>query len=980
MSHAYAIEVCKDSPLLYWRLHDANVQAVDISGNGQHGDINNDPALQQAGPLETIIGLGEQTYSIDFATGEFAEIDPSDFHGSGSGEIVTMEAWMASPGTTTAETDYCGVANGRSTAPQGFWIGMRTNASNELKAFVKWIGTDASLDFSSNQTLTKGEFYHVALRRLSTSDHRLVINGLEDKQVTVTNVAYPSSPNVFSVGRRVYDGTPTDMPGKVCEVAIYNSALSMARLRAHYSVGLADQWWTRVVSRNDPYLHWRLNESSGTTAADRTVHGRDGVIAGGPTFEQGSLIAGDSAANSISFDGSDDQITYDSVSGLGYPLTFEGILESPETTLADTAYCALGLFDASDPDDRLVMHLQTDGSNNLKARIFRQNGGSFDGQIGTTTLTKGQRYHAILVLRSATDAELYIAGVSEVVASDSISFPGGIDRFAAGGFMDSTPARASGVIGDIALYDSELSEAEIWAHAKVAVTSSRYARQIHSDLPAFYARLGESMGTTGVDEALGGNDLTYAGSPTLGAAGGLAGDDDTSVEFDGNDDLASVAQGILSDYGYSISAVLRTPTSPAIDTAFARVALNESGGAGDEWLTMLLKTDGAGIINAGMEAANGAEVATLTGATGLAANTFHHVIATSRAAADHELLLDGAVDDTNTTSVTFPANIDELQVGGGDLGGQEFNAGGIDEVAIFASPLSLAQAAAQAAIMAAEGGNVYQRDMADTVEWATTLIPIFSMTMADEVSFADVFGLVWLKETADTMEFATALTAAYVAMIEAADTMTVSATATAKLVALTAIEDTVSADDTMTAQARFLAAMADEINVVVTLELEGETYVGIAINAYNLAYSTYSGWDFNSFAALGDQTIGAGADGLYSLAGSDDQGAPIAASIRLGMERLAPTGMTRLPEAWIGTRQDGTIVLKVTHVAPDGERIESWYRQPRTSASISSKRIQLGQGFDSELWQLELCNEDGADFELEDIRLVPIQLIRRARS
>lgn len=55
-------------------------------------------------------------------------------------------------------------------------------------------------------------------------------------------------------------------------------------------------------------------------------------------------------------------------------------------------------------------------------------------------------------------------------------------------------------------------------------------------LPDAYWRLGESSGTTAVDETGNGHDGEYNGSPVLGVLGLIAGDSDTSVDFDGSND------------------------------------------------------------------------------------------------------------------------------------------------------------------------------------------------------------------------------------------------------------------------------------------------------------------------------------------------------------------------------------------------------------------------------------------------------------
>lgn len=62
-----------------------------------------------------------------------------------------------------------------------------------------------------------------------------------------------------------------------------------------------------------------------------------------------------------------------------------------------------------------------------------------------------------------------------------------------------------------------------------------YEDEVNALGPVRYWRLGDSSGTTAVDETGNGNG-TYVNSPTLGVAGLLAGDADTAVDFDGTND------------------------------------------------------------------------------------------------------------------------------------------------------------------------------------------------------------------------------------------------------------------------------------------------------------------------------------------------------------------------------------------------------------------------------------------------------------
>lgn len=83
----------------------------------------------------------------------------------------------------------------------------------------------------------------------------------------------------------------------------------------------------------------------------------------------------------------------------------------------------------------------------------------------------------------------------------------------------------------------------VLAHPKTALASSAYETAVLADSPSVYYRLGESSGTTAVDDSGNGNDGTYQSSATLGATGALTGDSDTAVSFDGSTQDGVTASG-----------------------------------------------------------------------------------------------------------------------------------------------------------------------------------------------------------------------------------------------------------------------------------------------------------------------------------------------------------------------------------------------------------------------------------------------------
>lgn len=169
-----------------------------------------------------------------------------------------------------------------------------------------------------------------------------------------------------------------------------------------------------------------------------------------------------------------------------------------------------------------------------------------------------------------------------------------------------------------------------------------------------------------------------------------------------------------------------------------------------------------------------------------------------------------------------------------------------------------------------------------------------------------------------------------------------------------------------------------------TLVLDGDTYTAVVLNATTLAPSEYNNFPFNSFGQMGSTYLGATDTAIYALTGDDDDGNLIDASVLTGLINFGTSQYKRVPRAYLGYTSDGALVLKTigTGGATDGTgrgtKIERWYElTSRTADAPATARIKLGRGVKATYWQFELTNKDGADFELSELKLLPVVLSRR---
>ena len=238
------------------------------------------------------------------------------------------------------------------------------------------------------------------------------------------------------------------------------------------------------------------------------------------------------------------------------------------------------------------------------------------------------------------------------------------------------------------------------------VKGADYPSTVIADSPVLYWRMNETgsiklSGSWSRDQSgatTSGLNGLFQGGVTLGRAGAIVNDADTSAQFDGSTGYVWSDQQRPSPTTYSVEAWFKTTTSrggkiigygngrPRTDTYAANVSTSY-----DKQVYM----DNTGRLNFGVKA-SGATQVLRTGAA-LNDNAWHHVVAT-QGPGGMRLYVDGALAAQNvvTGNEQYYGN---WHVGGDRLTGWPNNptsgyfAGQIDEVAVYAAPLSAQQVA-----------------------------------------------------------------------------------------------------------------------------------------------------------------------------------------------------------------------------------------------------------------------------------------------
>jgi hypothetical protein len=260
-----------------------------------------------------------------------------------------------------------------------------------------------------------------------------------------------------------------------------------------------------AVATDNPSLHWRLGEGSGTTATDASGAGHTGTYNGGFALGQGGALAGSSNA-SVDVNGTNGRVnsTYNPFANGGV-ITVEGWANRDTSTTDDVLFGGTG----STPP-RLVIAA---GSNDVRFRPV-PSGGAEQSWTNAWPGT-GQWVHWAVVLSESTDtAELYINGVSKGTRTVSQAYattPGSLQAGAVG----STNNPFDGRLDEVAVYEHGLSAQRIAAHyqagAGTGVTSQERAQTNGGSWSPWTTVTGSSFpitaeGTTQVETRVSGSD------------------------------------------------------------------------------------------------------------------------------------------------------------------------------------------------------------------------------------------------------------------------------------------------------------------------------------------------------------------------------------------------------------------------------------------------------------------------------------------
>jgi hypothetical protein len=463
---------------------------------------------------------------------------------------------------------------------------------------------------------------------------------------------------------------------------------------ANFSLGLS-----ALLVPGGLKARFKLDEGSGTSAADSSGTGNTGTLTNGPTWTAGKV------GQALSFDGTDDYVSC-GVTGMAAANAAQSVSYwmNYATTPSGNQNC-VALSNAS--GNSAVQC----GFRGGKVTAWKSGG----GVLAEASAPAAGLWHHVAYTFDGTTHRLYLNGTQ---VNTSTTAP-----------QTDTPTALNlgRWVGGSEYYAGKLDEVKVYSRT---LTAAEVAGLAHDPALETLVRFDEGSGTTASDSSGIGHDGTLSG-PTW-----VAGQTGQALSFDGTDDYVTM------------SLETGLPANNAAQTVayWMNVASNPSG----TQCAIDLHNDGSGSAlqlgfrNGNVTAWNhGGNV--LAQATPPSAGAWHHVAYTYDGTT-HTLSLDGVSAGTSTASPQTAA-VTSLVLGRWNGGPGEYFGGKLDELRIYSRALS----ADEIAGIAGGSGTGLAAVYYDNMDWTGTFIQRTDSQVnfnwgtgsPDAAIGADTFSAVW---------------------------------------------------------------------------------------------------------------------------------------------------------------------------------------------------------------------------------------------
>lgn len=225
------------------------------------------------------------------------------------------------------------------------------------------------------------------------------------------------------------------------------------------------------VMADSPTIYLRLNETTGTTAADSSGNSKPGTISGGVTLNQSPVFAGGSAA--MVFNGTSGAVSTSLLpltASYNGPFSMEASFKLSATPSATNTISNIG----GTGDTAAQLSVRSDGS--IRFTMVTNNPTALIAQTAAAYVVVGTAYHVVgTIARAGTlwTAKLYVNG--SLIDTQTLTDSNTTRTIASGvgltaGWGGSGSNYFAGTVDEVAAYSTELTGARITAHYAARAT------------------------------------------------------------------------------------------------------------------------------------------------------------------------------------------------------------------------------------------------------------------------------------------------------------------------------------------------------------------------------------------------------------------------------------------------------------------------------------------------------------------------------
>ncbi len=518
----------------YWSFNGQDISgttAYDRSGAGNNGTITNSPAVKggrvgqafdffpNGSDTDAYITMGDPSSGIlDFGSGDFS-----------------VGFWMKGRGySSQGSSANIPLAKKPISSPNSAGYAFLYDSTNTMSFFVG----NGTTDYYATATVatTNDNQWHHYYGVRSGSAMSFYIDGVVVDTETPSGSVSNSSD--FVIGTDVSDPSARNANALIDEVRIYSRALTAAEIKSLYDASAPDKTNTSVstpqgTGRLDSGLagYWKLDEGSGTSAADASTNGFTGTLTNGPTWTTGQI------GSAVDFDGTDDYIS------LGTTLVSADSITVAAWVKGDAAVDGMpiiGQINGEEGSNHQCLLYDNTGTENL---IFGSSGTG--GYVSTQVTGLGTTWHHVVYTNQGTTNSIYLDGTKIVESSSSALTVNTESNITIGRCWSGGGASYfNGLIDDVRIYRRTLSADEVGQLYRLGTPTGT-----DTGLKGYWSFNGQDMsGTTAYDRSGAGNDGTLTGGPAVkwGKLG-------QALQFDGTDDYIALGDYTTEQTLYSVA-------------------------------------------------------------------------------------------------------------------------------------------------------------------------------------------------------------------------------------------------------------------------------------------------------------------------------------------------------------------------------------------------------------------------------------------